>query len=213
MRLSPLLTSLTQILCACLFILCLAGSAAQAESPSDTLRANVDEVLLLLQHSDYVDKTKRPPLRAKIERIVRSLFDFTEFAKRTLGTYWSSFNPDQQRRFTDAFCELLIASYVDKVDGYNGEKIVYLSERFSQNNRLAEVQTTVTMSSGQIPVAYRMLLKDNVWRVYDVLVENVGLNSNYRAQFQEILAKSSPDELIRRVEERVKELRRQNADS
>lgn len=214
MRSSRFIAALATSLCLFLFALCLAGPARAAASPSDALRGSVDRVLVILQHPDYTDTAKRQPLRAEIEQIVRSAFDFTEFARRTIGSHWSSFNPDQQQRFTDIFCQLLIASYVDKIDGYNGEKVAYLSERFSQNNRLAEVQTTITMSSGQVtPVAYRMILKDSVWRVYDVLVENVSLNSNYRAQFQEILAKSSPDALIQRVEDRVQELHRQNAGS
>jgi phospholipid transport system substrate-binding protein len=215
MRASRFLFTLAQILCLAMFLCFLtAGPARAAASPSDVLRDTVDKVLSILQQPDYADPAKRQPLRDKIEQIVRDVFDFTEFSKRTIATYWSGFNPDQQRRFTAAFSDLLITTYVDKVNGYNGEKVVYLGERFSQANRLAEVQTTITLSSGQVtPIAYRMIMKDNAWHIYDVLVENVGLNSNYRAQFNEILTNSPPDELIRRVEERVKELRRQNAGS
>ena len=199
-------------LCLCLSLL-MAATCAQADhagtsgSPSDALRSGVDHVLMTLKDPGYTDPAKRPALRAKIEQEVRQIFDFGEFSKRTLGSHWASFSPAQQQRFSDAFAKLLISTYLDKVNGYNGEKVVYLGERFTQNNRLAEVQTTITLSSGQVtPVAYRMLIKDGAWRIYDVLVENVGLNSNYRAQFNEILVKSSPDELIQRVEERVKEL-------
>jgi phospholipid transport system substrate-binding protein len=51
-------------------------------------------------------------------------------------------------------------------------------------------------------------MKNDAWRIYDVLVENVGLNSNYREQFNEILTKESPDQLIAKVEARVAELSR-----
>lgn len=194
-----------------LVVLC-PGKALAAATPSDALRNSVDQVLLTLKNPDYADKLKRPPLRAKIEDQVRDIFDFNEFSRRTIGSYWASFNPEQQTRFAEAFAELLISTYLDKVNGYNGEQVVYLGERFTQQNRLAEVQTTIKLSSGQVtPVAYRMVNKDGAWRIYDVLIENVGLNSNYRAQFNEILAKSTPDELIRRVEDRVQELRRQTA--
>lgn len=199
-------------LCAAVLLCALAAGrpALAAESPSDALRASVDHVLMTLKNPAYANPATRPPLRAEVEQEVRSIFDFNEFSKRTVGSYWAKFTPDQQQRFSDAFSNLLISTYLDKVNGYNGEKVVYLGERFTQNNRLAEVQTTITLSTGQVtPVAYRMVDKGGSWRIYDVLVENVGLNSNYRAQFNEILAKSSPDELIRRVEERVAEVRKQ----
>jgi len=201
------------VLVLCLFALQPAEAArAAAPSPSDAVRASVDEILRIVQNPGYADKKTRPPLRAEIEQIVRGAFDFMEFSKRTIGTYWANFNPEQQRHFAEIFGEMLLTTYLGKVHGYSGEKVTYLGERFAQNNRLAEVQTTILLSGDQAtPVAYRMILKDNAWRIYDVLVENVSLNSNYRAQFQEVLAKSPPEELIRRIEKRVQELRQQDA--
>ena len=35
-----------------------------------------------------------------------------------------------------------------------------------------------------------------MWKVYGVVVENVSLVMNYRSQFNEILAKGTPDELL-----------------
>jgi phospholipid transport system substrate-binding protein len=184
--------------------------AAAASAPTDTLRASIDEVLLLLREPDYADPAKRPPLRAAIEQKIRAIFDFTEFSRRTLPNHWQKFSADQQQRFSDAFASLLIATYLGKVDGYNGEKVVYLGERFIQQDR-AVVQTTITLASGQIvPVAYRMRARDGSWRIYDVLVENIGLNSNYREQFNEILAKNPPEQLIASVEARVQELSSQS---
>jgi len=198
----------------CALTVVFAGSALAADSPIDTLKGTIDKVLLTLKNPDYQDKAKRPALRDQIERDIRSVFDANEFSRRTLTSYWKNFTPDQQERFSTAFVELLMTTYLDKVDGYNGEQVVYQGERYTQQGKLAEVQTTITLSTGQVtPVAYRMRLSGDTWRVYDVLIENVGLNSNYRAQFQEILAKSTPDDLIKQVEARVKELQQQAATS
>jgi phospholipid transport system substrate-binding protein len=196
----------------CLGLLLVWAPSAAAASPTDTLRASIDEVLMILRDPGYADPASRPPLRASIERKVRVLFDFTEFSRRTLVDHWKTFSADQQQRFSDAFASLLITTYLGKVDGYNGEKVVYLGERFTQQDRLAVVQTTIALSSGKVvPVAYRMIARDGAWRIYDVLVENVGLNSNYRVQFNEILTreKQSPDQLIARVEAMVLNLSRQ----
>ncbi len=205
-----------QILCglACLILLCSALPAAAEQSPTDTLKSTVDQVLLTLKQPEYRDPATRPPLRAKVEAEILKVFDIMEFSRRTLSSYWKKFTPEQQKRFADAFAELLMTTYLDKVDGYNGEQVVYLGERYIQKGKLAEVQSTITLSTGQVtPVAYRMRLTDSGWRIYDVLIENVGLNSNYRTQFQEILAKSTPEDLIRQVEQRVQELRQQNKNS
>jgi phospholipid transport system substrate-binding protein len=41
-----------------------------------------------------------------------------------------------------------------------------------------------------------MIMKDKVWKVYDVVIENVSLVQNYRSQFNSILAKNTPDQMI-----------------
>ena len=72
------------------------------------------------------------------------------------------------------------------------------------------MQTIVTHSDGiKVPVAYRMMLKNGQWVVYDVLIENVSLIKNYRSQFQDVLTRGTPEQLIERVVARTNELRAQ----
>ena len=87
-----------------------------------------------------------------------------------------------------------------------------LDIKFSQGH-LPEINDAIniTMKDGKkVPVAYRMLPKDGIWRVYDVLIENISLVKNYRTQFQDILNSASPDQLIERVRAKAQEVRQQN---
>jgi phospholipid transport system substrate-binding protein len=49
-----------------------------------------------------------------------------------------------------------------------------------------------------------MILKDGKWRVYDVVIENVSLVQNYRTQFNDILAKDKPEQLLETLRKKVK---------
>lgn len=196
------------VLCLCVLF----GSVAfAAMSPSASLQGSVDGILLILKEPAYRAPATRPPLRAKIEQQIHNIFDFNEFSARTVGQNWPSFTVDQKKRFDDAFADLLLVTYLDKVQGYNGEKIIYSGEVLSNKGDRAEVSTIVTLSDGKpVPVAYRMMTKNGRWVVYDVLIESVSLIKNYRSQFQDVLAKGTPDELITRVESRARELRAQS---
>ena len=46
--------------------------------------------------------------------------------------------------------------------------------------------------------------KSGTWKVYDVVVENVSLVMNYRSQFNEILSKGTPDDLLEILRKKVK---------
>jgi len=42
------------------------------------------------------------------------------------------------------------------------------------------------------------------WKVYDVGAENVSLVQNYRSQFNSLLAKNTPDQLLEMLRKKVK---------
>jgi phospholipid transport system substrate-binding protein len=49
-----------------------------------------------------------------------------------------------------------------------------------------------------------VLLKDGAWKVYDVVIENVSLVLNYRTQFNDILVKNTPEQLLEILRKKVK---------
>ena len=192
---------------AALFCFCLLAGAAQAASPAhQTLERVINNVLNLIKDPAYANPATRAGQRAKIEKEARTIFDFGEFSLRTVGARWKTFSPAQQQAFSEAFANLLIPTYVNKIDGYNGEQVAYLGEASSSDGSKVEIRTEVSLKDGRkIPVAYRMLQKNGKWWVYDVLVENLSLVKNYRTQFQDILSNGAPDELIARVQAKAKE--------
>jgi phospholipid transport system substrate-binding protein len=51
------------------------------------------------------------------------------------------------------------------------------------------------------------------WRIYNVTIEGASLLGNYRNEFERILNKEPPQELIRQLQEKVKEQKRTEAAS
>ena len=197
----------------CCALLC-APSVWAASEPSGeksaarlTLETSVKRIFEAIKNPDYVNPATRAPLRRQIEDEVLHIFDFREFSSRTVGPRWRTLTPDQQERFSEAFSELLLNTYLNKIDGYNGEQVTYTGEvADAKGNR--ELRTLLTMKDGKkIPVAYRMLSKNTTWLVYDVLIEGISLVKNYRTQFQSILNTSNPEELIAKVKEKAQEVR------
>ncbi len=194
------------------FLFCPSIFAADPATPTDILSATVNDVLSILKEPGYKEPVTRVPLRAQIEKKVCNVFDFGEFSARTVGGKWHSFSDEQKNSFNKAFADLLLVTYLDKIQGYNGEEVAYTGEVMSAKKDHAEVQTTITLADKkQVPVSYRMLLKNDHWVVYDVIIENVSLIKNYRSQFQDVLTRGTPDQLIDKVETRTRELQAQSA--
>ncbi len=50
---------------------------------------------------------------------------------------------------------------------------------------------------------YKLHQVGNEWKIYDVVVENISLISNYRSQFNRIITKTSYDELVSMMRQKL----------
>ena len=129
-------------------------------------------------------------------------FDFTEMARRSLGPEWRRRTAEEQKEFVALFTKLLERVHLNTIESYNGEKVQYLNER--AENSGAQVDTKITDNKGQeFSVNYRLHDVNGDWKIYDVVVEDVSLVNNYRAQFSRVLAKSSYAELVNTIKETI----------
>jgi phospholipid transport system substrate-binding protein len=181
------------------FIFLLSALPAYADGPLDTVRQEIKKVLDVLGDSGLNKEVKRERLGI----FYGQMFDEVEFSKRALGGNWRKLNPAQQQEFVRLFRGLLEKAYIDKLLAYTDEKILFGREITLASNR-AQIQTKVITSSREIPIDYRVIRKDGMWKVYDVVVENVSLVQNYRSQFRSILAKNTPDQLLELLRKKVK---------
>ena len=171
--------------------------------PLQRVQEEVNKVLAVLRDTQLNDETKKEKIRA----VYGEMFDENEFSRRTLGAHWGKLNPAQQQEFIPLFREVLERAYINKILAYKNEKVVFVKQNMVSNN-LAEVQTKVLTSSQEIPINYRVILKDGTWKVYDVVIENVSLVLNYRSQFNSILAKTTPDEMLALLRKKAEEKQR-----
>ena len=81
-------------------------------------------------------------------------------------------------------------------------RVTYEGEEIDGNYGVVDVKI-ISDKHGEISVKYRVWNKDNDWFIYDISIEGVSLVNNYRSQFNNILMKSSPSELIKKMEEKV----------
>jgi len=170
-----------------------ASAALAAPSALEAIKQTAGGVLEALR--DPKLKANRELRRERIQSLLRARFDFEEMAKRALGPHWSKQNPQDQRRFVEQFTELLITTYTDRIDDYKGEQINYGRERQDDGN--ATVETKIQDRQGQEhSVNYRLALKKDDWKVYDVVIEDISIVNNYRSQFSRLLNRGTFTDLL-----------------
>ena len=210
MILSRLKICVLSILVPALICLCSPGVSAAAQSQArQELENTINEILAELKKPELKKPASRDAVLARVEKIANRLFSFEELSARTVGANWNKFTPDQQKRFIEVFTTLLRETYLEKLDGYSGETVSYLSETASTAGDKVEIGTAVNIKGASVPVAYRMLKKGR-WVVYDVIIEGVSMVQNYRSQFQQLLVAGDAEKLITQVRAKAEEARAHN---
>jgi phospholipid transport system substrate-binding protein len=174
---------------------------ARAGGPTDELRAAIEKVQMTLNDPQLKAAGKKGERLDKLRQVIQPKFDFSEMAKRSLGANWQRRNPEEQREFVRVFTELLENAYVDSIASYDGEKVVFSNEK--QDKEYGEVNTKIVTKKGEeFSVNYKLHQASGNWKVYDVVIENISIVNNYRAQFNRVIAKSSYEELVRTMKEK-----------
>lgn len=190
------------------------STLSQAGKPTESIRKTADKIIAIvsdpeLQTSgkDVDEKKSHKDKLKKRNRLVREAvderFDWEEMSRRTLARYWRDRTDDEKKEFIDLFGKLLERTYLDQVEGYSGEKVIYLGERVDGDYAVVKVKI-VTKKETEIPVKYRLKKKGNDWFVYDVIIEGVSLVNNYRTQFNTIIVRYKYKGLIKRLRAKVK---------
>ena len=177
---------------------------AEAGLPLNTVQGHVNNVLNVLRDPALQGEANKEAKEKKIESIADQMFDYIALSKLTLGRSWKQFNKEQQKEFVSLYRSILEKAYMDKILSYTDEKVLFDKEMMLSEIK-AEVQTRIITKSAEIPINYRVYLKDGQWRVYDVIIEGISLMKNYRTQFREILANNPPEEVLKILREKTGE--------
>lgn len=138
-----------------------------------------------------------------VNDIVLPHFDFKKMSSWVLGKNWRKANDKQKKEFTDQFSRLLVRTYSKALYDNADQQIDILPMRGKSDGDDVTVRTEVQQQAGfPIPIDYKMHLKNNEWKVYDVVIDSISLVANYRTSFNQEIRKSGIDSLIASLEER-----------
>lgn len=206
------------VLVATMLAISLAGAETDKEkekrlrerSPQQVISDMVTGVRAIFGHEDYKKTENQPKLREKIRLLVLHDVDMEYVGYLTLGMHRGKFSTEEFKEFTDAFSKMLLTSYVSQMEStITDEYSVTDTETVKVpegSPAKARVKSKSVSGSRETAIIYSMLQKkDGAWKVYDVNVEGVSLVKNYRTDFNSIMRRSKPKDLIKKIADKIEE--------
>lgn len=186
-------------------MLLLSGPALAIQDPQELVQQTTDKIRSVLRTDQ--DKIKADPnhLLEIVDTIVAPHFDFMRMSSWVLGKYWRKAKADEKVQFSKEFRTLLVRTYAKALNDNYDKQINMLPLRKKEGSKTVTVRTEVQQSSGfPIPINYKMYVKDDAWKVFDVSVDGISLVANYRTSFAKEIRKGGLPKLIAQIAERNK---------
>ena len=171
-------------------------------TPMEGVRDTTNKIIAIVSDPALKTPDKKKEKAGLIRAAVDERFNWEEMSKRALARHWSARTEEEKKEFIDLFGKLLERTYLDKVEGYSGEKVLYVDEVVDGKYATVSVKI-VTKKDTEISVLYRVKKDGDNWLVYDISIEGVSLINNYRKQFNSIIVRNSYKELVDKLREKV----------
>jgi phospholipid transport system substrate-binding protein len=187
-----------------LLIVPVPAALAADTAPDALVKATVDDVLAVIKQN----KDKQA-LRALAEQKVLPHFDFKRMTQLAVGAPWRQANPAQQQALESGFRTLLVNTYTNALSvSATGSQTVEVKPAQAKAGQDEVIVKTAVKDSGKPPIAidYRMAKSADGWKVFDVVVENLSLVTNYRGSFASEVSRSGIDGLIKVLDEKNRTL-------
>ena len=174
--------------------------SAQEIAPDQLVQKITAEVLAAIKSDKQLAAGDKQKALKLAEEKVLPYIDFEQATRLAVGRAWREATPEQRKRLVTEFRNMLVRTYSNAIQAYEGQTLKVLPARGKQDPEETVVRTQFVRAGGQpLPIDFTMHQKDNVWKVYDITVEGVSLVMTYRSEFDAIVKQEGIDGLIKRL--------------
>jgi phospholipid transport system substrate-binding protein len=165
-----------------------------------TLKSSIDKVFTVLLDEEMTMDQKK----SKVIKITNKVFGFSLMAKLSIGkAHWSEFDAKQKVEFISLFTELFQDFYVDKLDLFSNEEVIFKPATVAKKRKV-QIPTILLSKGKEYSLLYKMSNTKDGWKIYDITIEGVSLIHTYRSQYNHILKSGKVEDLLTKMREKKK---------
>ena len=177
----------------------IAEGAAAALSPRDEMAATIERLVSVAEA--YPGDKNLETRKAEMRKVIEPKFDFQQMSQLSLGVQWAKISSEERSEFAKVFSDLLAKTYLNRISTVSRGMVRITGDKVKENKAL--VRTMVTFRGDEFPLDYKLVNRQGSWKVYDVIIENIGLVVNYRNEFAGIIRKEKFSGLMKRLRDKL----------
>lgn len=175
-------------------------SIACMATPTKVTEQAVADILAIAQNKTLDEQVRKDQLEDVIEKYV----DLQAASQRVLAVHWRSASKEEKVEFMRVFRKVLTSTYFNLLQQYENEKVIF-GEETIKKKRYATVESTVLSGGKEIPVSYRLLLRDDGWKLYDFVAEGISMIRSFNNDYASMLRSGGVSGLSKTLEDKIAE--------
>ncbi len=178
-------------------------AGAQELGPEELVKKLTTDVMSTVKtDKDLAAGDKQKALKLAEEKILPHI-DFEEATRLAVGRAWREATPEQRKKLVEEFRSMLVRTYSNALEGYQGQEMKVLPSRNKAGDTEATVRNQFIRAGGKpVPIDYQMRKTDSGWKIYDISVEGISLVLTYRSEFDQVVKQEGIDGLIKRLSQK-----------
>jgi phospholipid transport system substrate-binding protein len=184
---------------------CLGSLPARAQ-PANAAAAHIESYYQKLMPT--IEQAGRLSVKERYKRFMPAItdsFDLPTMTRLAVGPPWRSFSPAQQAAVREEFTRFIVADYASQINDYSGERFVVDPQTTPAARAGGEIVKTKLLQSNGRTVIINYLVRGG--RVIDVYLHGtISDLATRRDEFASIIASDGADGLIKRLQERTRNL-------
>ena len=127
-----------------------------------------------------------------------------EISKKALGKHWAKRSDSEQKRFQALLGELFLHVAFPSSAKFFAELDLVYGKTTEEKQRTVVPLTVVHEKEGEVDIDFRLTRTAGNWQVVDVILDGVSMRNNLRSKFYKVITKKGFDELMRKMEKKLK---------
>ena len=170
-------------------------------SATEAVKGTINDLIQVLDDETLKQPEQAEKRRHEIEEIIKHRVDYEEMARRALGAPWPTLSYRERNEFVDLFVQLLRDTFAGRITERSDEQVVFLGEL--REDAFAEVKAQMKGRKIDTPIDFRLIHRAHEWWVYDIVIDEASIVSNYRSQFTSIIRDVSYVGLVKKMKQKA----------
>lgn len=186
---------------AILFFL-MANPVLAAEDPVEMLQKITQNVIIKLKNNSQTLKYEPKYVYSIINNVVLPHIDFSEMARWVVGrNAWHAADSSTRASFVEEFKTFVLKNYTHFLAKFTNEKIKFFPLRKNiKNQKDIQISSQIQKEDGSpIRMDYRLILQNDAWKIYDIVIEGVSMIEGYQAKFADAVRSGGIEAVIEEI--------------